>query len=239
MRFARASSWLAALAAWTGCAAAQDATPALNGYVTLGNGYWSRGLSQNDGLSVQLGVDYQHRSGWFAGVWAANVDYEVEYSYEQPREIETDLYGGYHRRGEDWSWTLMLGRYYYPHTAISYDYGELSATVGYRDRVFYSASYSDDFYGFPRSGLNQELSFALPLRGDLEIGGALGRFAIADTVVDYSHWNLGVSKLVKRVAIDLRYYDSDYEKVGWLGDPDANHYVLSVSYALHGNKPRI
>lgn len=238
MRSKLLPSVVLALAASAGTAAAQDAA-SLNGYLTLSNGYWSRGLSQNDGLSVQLGVDYQHQSGWFAGAWAANLDYAIEYSYAQPRELEVDVYGGFHQRGEDWSWTVTLGRYLYPDTAVSYDYGELSGTVGFHDRVFYTASYSDAFYGGEHSALNQELSFALPLRGDVEIGAALGRFAIASTDVDYSHWNVGVSKVVRRVVVDLRYYDSSLGWAGWLGDPDANHYVLSVSYALRGKKSRI
>jgi len=230
------SSLLACVAS---CAAyAQDGAPSLNGYVTLANGYWNRGLSQNDGLSLQLGIDYQQKRGWFVGGWAANVDYAVEKTWSQPREIEAEVYGGYHRRSENWSWTAMLGRYYYPDTAISYTWNEASATVGFRDRVYYTAAYTDQFYGIWRSSLNQELSFALPLRGDFEIGGTLGHFELASAGIDYTHWNLGVSKVVRRVVIDLRYYDSGYDYVDWFGDP-TSQYVLSVSYALRGKKSRI
>jgi len=227
-------SCIASAAAW-----AQDGAPSLNGYVTLANGYWNRGLAQNDGLSLQLGIDYQQRRGWFVGAWAANVDYETEKTWAKPRDIESEVYGGYHRRNEDWSWTLMLGRYVYPDTSISYDWTEFGGTVGFRDRVYYTASYTDQFYGFPRSSLNQELSFALPLRGDFEIGGTLGHFALASPRVEYTHWNLGVSKVVRRFVIDLRYYESGYDYVSWLGDPQGTQYVLSVSYALRGRKPRI
>lgn len=220
-------------------AAAQDAAAGVNGYLTLGNAYWSHGLSQNDGLSVQLGVDYQHTSGFFAGGWAANVDYEVEYSREQPRETVVDAYAGYHARAEQWSWTVVLGRYFYPGTAIPYDYDELGATVGFRDRVYYTAAYSPSFYAQDRSALNQELSLALPLRGDVEIGATLGRFALRGTDVEYTHWNVGVSKVVRRVVVDLRYYESGYDWTTWLGDPNANQYVISVSYALHGRRTRI
>ena len=227
------------LACAASCAAsAQDGAPSLNGYVTLANGYWSRGLSQNDGLTLQLGIDYQQERGWFVGAWAANVDYATEKSWAKPRAIESEIYGGYHRRNEEWSWTLMLGRYYYPDTAVSYTWDEFSATVGFRDRVYYTAAYTDQFYGFPRSSLNQELSFALPLRGDFEIGGTLGYLELANPHVDYTHWNLGVSKVVRRIVVDLRYYESGYDHVSWLGDP-SSRYVLSVSYALRGKKPRI
>jgi uncharacterized protein (TIGR02001 family) len=232
-----AAHWCAALAlAAAGAAGAQDTASSLNGYVTLGNGYWNHGLSQNDGLSLQLGVDYQHHTGFIAGAWAANVDYALEFSYDRPREIEADVYVGYHDRYPVWSWTVMLGRYLYPGAAINYDYDELSATVGFRDRVFYTAAYSDAYYARPRSALNQELSVVLPLRGDLELGAALGRFTVANGGVDITHFNVGVSKLVGRVALDLRYYDGNHDRLSFLGDPDANHYVLSVSYALRSRR---
>jgi uncharacterized protein (TIGR02001 family) len=220
-------------------AAAQDAAVGVNGYLTLGNGYWSHGLSQNDGFSLQLGVDYQHSSGFFTGGWAANVDYAVEYSQEQPRDVVADVYAGYHARAKDWSWTAVVGRYFYPGTAIRYDYDEVGATVGFRDRVYYTASYSPSFYAQGRSALNQELSLALPLRGDIELGATLGQFTIHDTNVDYTHWNVGVSKLIRRVVVDLRYYESGMDRTTWLGDPTANQYVISVSYALHGRRTRI
>jgi uncharacterized protein (TIGR02001 family) len=240
MRLVRVPWLLCALGlAASATAEAQDAAVGVNGYLTLGNGYWSHGLSQNDGLSVQLGVDYQHSSGFFAGGWAANVDYAIEYSQEQPRDVVVDAYAGYHARSEDWSWTVVLGRYFYPGTAIPYDYGEVGGTVGFRDRVFYTASYSPRFYAQGHAALNQELSLALPLRGDLELGATLGRFALADTDVDYTHWNIGMSKVVRRVVVDLRYYASGYDRASWLGDPNANQYVISVSYALHGKRTRI
>jgi uncharacterized protein (TIGR02001 family) len=221
-----------------GTAAAQGPVPDLNGYVTLASGYWKHGLSQNDGLSAQIGIDYQHHSGFFVGAWAANVEFEREYSTEQPRDVEANAYVGYHRRNPEWSWTLGLGRYAYPGAATQYAYDELSATVGFRDRVFYTASYSDEYGATARSSLNQELSVAFPLRGNVEIGAALGHFSVERGGPDITHWNVGVSKLVRRVAVDLRYYDGDYERTSYYGDPNANHYVLSVSYALRGNGPR-
>ena len=112
MRLARALLSSIVLAATSSAAVAQD-SPSLNGYVTLSNGYWNRGLSQNDGLSVQLGIDYQQKAGWFVGAWAANVDYAIESNWAEPRKIESEIYGGYHKRSGNWSWTAMLGRYFY------------------------------------------------------------------------------------------------------------------------------
>jgi uncharacterized protein (TIGR02001 family) len=222
-----------------GLASAQRAVPDLHGYLTLSSGYWQHGLAQNYGASLQLGIDYQHPSGFFTYARVANINLRMDYAYRAPSpDIEASAYVGYHDRGDVWSWTTSFGRYSYPDTGGRYDYDEFSASVGFRERVFYTASYSDAYYGRSISALNQEVSVAFPLRGNLEVGGALGNFKIAAGGPDITHWNVGVSKLVRRVAIDLRYYDGNYRRRSYLGDPNANHYVLSVSYAVGAKSPR-
>ena len=118
-----------------------------------------------------------------------------------------------------------------------YDYDEWSASVGFRDRVFYTASYNDEYYARGSSALNQEVSVAFPLPGNFEIGGAVGYFDIT-AGSKITHWNVGASKLVGRMAIDLRYYDGNYDWSNYLGDSYAQNYVLSVSYALKRKQRR-
>jgi uncharacterized protein (TIGR02001 family) len=232
-----APSWLTVLIALVGSvpARAQDPISELSGYVTLSSGYWKHGLSHSDGASLQLGIDYQHYAGFFAYARAMNVDYPQNLP-GQVRDIEASAYVGYHNRRDRWSWTASLGSYFYP-DAGDYDYDEVSASVGFRDRVFYTASYNDEYYAGRSSALNQEVSVAFPLPADFEVGGAMGYFDISEGP-KITHWNVGVSKLVGRTALDLRYYDGNYEWRNYLGDPDADHYVLSVSYALRGKRSR-
>lgn len=232
-----APPWVALViaVAYSAAARAQDPVSDLNGYLTLSSGYWKHGLAQSDGATLQVGVDYQHYTGFFAYARAMNVDYPQDFE-GQTRDVETSAYVGYHRRREQWSWTASVGRYWYP-GAQSYDYDEISASVGFRDRVFYTASYSDEYYARGPSSLNQEISVAFPLPGDFEVGGALGLYDISGGP-EITHWQVGVSKLVGRMALDLRYYDGNYEWRNYLGDPTADHYVLSVSYALRRNRSR-
>ena len=222
----------------TDVARAQAPESELNGYVTLSSGYWKHGLSQSDGATLQLGIDYQHYTGFFAYARAMNVEYPQNLP-GQTRDVETSAYVGYHDRGDRLSWTVSVGRYLYP-DASDYDYGEWSGSVGFRERVFYSASYNDEYYARGTSALNQEISLAFPLPANFEIGGAVGYFDISQGA-NITHWNVGASKLVGRIAIDLRYYDGNYEYRNYLGDPGANNYVLSVSSALKrkpGGAPR-
>ncbi len=229
-----APSWVALVAAFAvvGPAPAQQGVSALNGYVTLSNGYWKHGLAHTDGASLQLGIDYQHYSGFFTYARVMNVDYPQNLPY-QDRDVEAGAYVGFHERHERWSWTVSAGRYWYP-GADGYDYGEWSASVGYRDRLFYTASYADEYYVRQHSALNQEIALAFPLPKNFEVGGAVGYFDIEDGP-GIGHWNVGASKLVGRMAIDLRYYDGSYRWRSFLGDPDGQHLVLSLSYALKRN----
>jgi uncharacterized protein (TIGR02001 family) len=229
---------LAAVVAFSavGAAHAQDARSDVSGYVTLASGYWKRGLAQTDDASLQLGLDYQHHTGFFTYARAMNVDYPQNLP-DQTRNVEVTTHVGYHDRTERWSWTASVGRYFYP-DASAYDYDEASVGFGFRDRIFYSVSYIDEYYVRSSAALNQEISFAVPLRGDLEIGGTLGYFEVAEDYVDITHWNLGVSKLFRRMALDVRYYDGNYEQRNFLGDPYADRYVLSLSYALRASPGR-
>jgi hypothetical protein len=104
--------------------------------------------------------------------------------------------------------------------------------------VFYTVSYNDEYYAGGSAALSQEVSLAFPLPGDVEIGGAVGYFDVRGGGPEITHWDVGVSKLVGRMALDLRYYDGNYDWRNYLGDPDADHYVFSVSYALRGRGAR-
>lgn len=223
-----APQWVAVVAsAGAGAAHAQDALSGVSGYFTLSSGYWKHGVAQTDGASLQVGIDYQHHSGFFAYARAMNIDYPQLAFYKQ-RDVETSVYLGFHDRGQRWSWTVSAGRYWYT-DRDAYDYDEWSASVGFRDRVFYSAFYSDSYYG--SSALNQEFTLTFPLPRNFEVGGALGFLRVSGGP-DFTHFNVGASKLLGRMAVDLRYYDGDYGAYEQFGDPDADNYVLSVSYAL-------
>lgn len=217
------------------CVVAQTPTSTLRSYVTVATGYWRRGLAQNDGPTAQVGIDYDHHAGWFVGARAANVDYEAEYGRRHAREIELDAYAGYHGRGSRWTWTAMLARYAYPGAEgdydYDYDYSELGVGVGFRDRVFYNATYSDGLVP-GLTTLNHELSLAWPVPGGVEIGATVGRFDFERAPADFTHWNVGASKVWARLVFDLRYHDNDYGRATSLGDGADNGYVLSVTYAL-------
>src|SRR5690606_2924665 len=128
--------------------------------------------------------------------------------------------------------TFTLSRYTYPGARFDYDYGEVAGNVWFRDRVFVSVSYTDDLLGSGRSATNREVGVAWPLAWNLELGATVGRLRYGRAPGGaYDHWNVGVSKLAGRFAVDLRYHDSDYPYASYLG-AGAGRWVLSVSYGI-------
>jgi len=66
---------LAATLALTAIAPLASAEVSVTG--TLTSDYVFRGVSQTDSSpAIQASLDYEHESGFFAGVWASNVDFE-------------------------------------------------------------------------------------------------------------------------------------------------------------------
>ncbi len=218
----------------TPAAFAQGPDSSLSTYLTMSTDFPHRGISQTDeSASLQLGVDFQHQSGFFVGAWVSNVEYVTEISRTDPRDIELDYYGGYSWQTSDWSLAATLARYTYPGASVSYDYTELSGSMEFQQRFSYTVSYTDGLLGQDASAMNHEFGIELLLPWSTQFGASVGRFDSADVQGGaYDHWNLGISKQVHRLGLDLRYYDTDYTLVSHLGTPLHESWVFSVSYTL-------
>ncbi|MCZ6518132.1 MAG: TorF family putative porin, partial [Gammaproteobacteria bacterium] len=130
------------------------------GYATLTSDYRFRGLSQtNSDPALQLGIDFQHDSGIFAGLWGSNVDFAMDRFEEEARDVELNYYLGYHRSiGRDWAGVISVIRYAYPGASKNYDYTEISVGVNYVERLFATVAYSDDAYSLGGSATVYELA---------------------------------------------------------------------------------
>jgi len=72
--------------------------------VIVGTDYIYRGVSETDNkISWQLSLDYEHRSGFYTGIWAGKIDGDSTYvdDYEEwtyatdSGDVELDFYAGY------------------------------------------------------------------------------------------------------------------------------------------------
>jgi uncharacterized protein (TIGR02001 family) len=226
--------WAAALCLCAPASAAPRASAqSLSAYATLTTDYRKRGLSQSDGdAALQAGLDYQHPSGWFAGLWASTVGYSAEARSEQ-RDAEVEGYTGYNWRSPKWSATAAVARYAYPGAPFEYGYDEASAGFGYRQRVFVTLSYTDALLSVGPSLFGAEVTFAMPLPLGIELGGTLGH--VRSDVYSggsYTHWNAGLSRPFGPMGVDLRFYDNDAQGYALYGAPLPRRWVLSISYGF-------
>jgi uncharacterized protein (TIGR02001 family) len=232
----RAALLVAALVAMPSTVAAQSLAPLLRGYVTATSDFRDRGLSESRGQpSLQIGGDLQHRSGFFAGAWAAQIEALPYPGSETADRFKAGYYVGYTQRVARWSVTATAAHYAYPGIAVDYDYSELSGGIAYRDRIFFSASYTDDLFSSGASGWYSEFGIVLPLPYAFELGATVGRLDSSGLGLDYSHWNAGVSKsLGRRIGLDVRRYDVSRYYSNAVATTNGDAWVVSASYAFGG-----
>lgn len=201
-------------------------------HITLTSDYVYRGVSQSDeDPAVQGGFEFEHPSGFFAGVWASSVDFPNNRQRSRPRDLEIDYYAGYgFGLGAAWSASAQLTRYTYPgdDPAFDYDYSELSLSVQWSDRLAASAHLSDDLLGRSERATAWELSGRLPLTPRLDAAAGIGHFDLDRVVGDsYDYWSVGLSWLVGRFALDLTHIDTSRAATDLFGSRIAGSRVVA------------
>ena len=125
----------ATLVACTGLAQAE-----FSATTTLASDYVFRGISNTDGdPAIQGSMDYEHESGFYAGVWASNVKFRENAGEDaidtvDEASIEIDYYAGFASELENGiSWDLGALYYSYPGSekSFEYDYWEAMGALGY------------------------------------------------------------------------------------------------------------
>lgn len=206
------------------------------GYVTLTSDYRFRGLSQTDtDPALQVGIDFQHDSGIFAGLWGSNVDFPMDRFEEERRDVELNYYLGYHRSiGGDWAGVISVVRYAYPGVSENYDYTEISVGVDFIERLFATVAYTDDLYSHGGTAINYEIALQYPIIFGLELGATAGLYDISDLLDDsYKYWNIGLSKAVQRLSFDVRFHDTDSTAIRIFGDEIAGStWTFSASWTF-------
>lgn len=185
-----------------------------SGNVALTTDYVYRGISQTDeGAAIQGGFDLEHDSGFYAGVWASNLDFGDD------ADIEIDYYAGF---GGEFSnkvgYDLGVLYYSYPDSdaadagdydftevygSLSYDFGPAAVTGG--------LAYSGDFFGSTGDSLYATVDVDVPLPNDFALGLHYGNQDI-DDVDDYNEWNIGLSKSLSGFDFALTYHDTDIDE---------------------------
>lgn len=224
-----------AAALGSGLAQAQQPAPehTLTGNIGLFSQYVFRGLTQTDRKpALQGGMDYNHKSGFYAGTWGSNVSVLRDTGlYSAGGSLELDIYGGL--KGEigktDFGYDVGLLYYYYPGDAApgnkSADTLELYGALSWKwltGKLSYSLD--DKTFGVPDSRgtyyLDLTATFPIPNTKFTAIahygyqkftgnGVTCTGGSNNDDCATYKDWKLGVNySLPKDFTIGVFYTDT-------------------------------
>ena len=206
------SQGLAAIVLMTSAAVA---SAEITGTVTVTSDYDFRGVTQTaKDPALQGSIDYAHDSGFYAGIWASNVDFGDCCD----ENIEIDYYAGF-AGGEDLYWDVGIVYYSYP-GADSIDFPELYGALGYKwieGKIWYSndfANEGDSAFYYEANG-----TFELPANFGLtaHVGYSDGDYWKGS---EYTDWSVGVTYALGHFELALRWVDgSDLEDLDDLCKP--------------------
>lgn len=201
-----------------------------HGYLTAGSDYVFRGVSQaNEEPAAQAGLDYAHVSGFFAGLFAASIEYPASPFYPDLGNLELDAYLGFGRpAGRDVSWDVALIHYAWPGSGAENDYQELGFNLHYEDFARLGITASDDARSGGASGWTAELELRRALGGRFQVSATLGHYALARSGWrDYEYWDCGLSAVTGPVTFDLRYFGASGDAETLAGPDLARHRVVA------------
>lgn len=218
---------------------------ATSGNVAIYTDYSFRGISQtNRDVALQGGIDFNHDSGLFAGLWGSSANFDQNY-------LEQDFYGGYAGAIGDFSYKASATFLFYPGDQ-KYSYWEFGAFSGYDFKVL---STSLGFIGSPDylgvglgTGLYIPAGFSVPLptiscpipNGNDCISpsfDANGGYTNVEhpfvgngkSTHHYWDWNAGlVLTMPFNIRLDFRYVGTDVEDV--FGPIANDRFIFGTKY---------
>ncbi|HEV7631489.1 MAG TPA: TorF family putative porin, partial [Steroidobacteraceae bacterium] len=189
-------------------AAAGAANAGVSVTPTVVSDYDFRGISQTaEDPAFQLGLNYAHESGFYAGLWGSNVDFGLT-----DPDIEVDAFAGFTGGDAAESFGYDLGVVYYTYVSASdFNYPEIYAGIS---KGWFAAKvwYSWDFGGLSESAYYVEGNGTFPIG---ESGFAFVAHAgysggdYWDTFYGdgYFDWSAGVTKSFGNFAVALKFID--------------------------------
>jgi uncharacterized protein (TIGR02001 family) len=194
--------------------------------VALSSEYVWRGVGQTQSdPAISGGFDIGHESGFYAGTWASNVDFDDD----SDANIEIDYYAGFGGDFGDSGFSYDVGFIYYDYPGTEnedLDFTEVYAFVGY-DFLSAGVSYTIDADDADwEDGVYYQLDAGYDV-GSISLAAGVGYydFDADDVYEDYTNWYLGASTEFAGLGLDVTYHDNDVD-----GGEDT--VVLTISKSM-------
>ncbi len=190
-------------------AAGAAAQAEISSTVTATSDYDFRGITQTgQDPALQASLDYAHDSGFYAGAWASNVDFDTE------GNVEVDLYTGF-AGGETFPWDVGMVWYTYPGSdGEILDYPEFYASLGYKwieGKIWYTSN----MWGSSENAMYYEANanFELPANFGLGLHGGYSDGDFWDDNYDsYFDYSVGVTYTLGHFDLNLKWVDGSDAK---------------------------
>jgi uncharacterized protein (TIGR02001 family) len=213
-----ANAGMLALLAVSGAALSGEADPEpWNGSVTLVSDYRFRGVSQSwREPALQGHLQYDHRSGWYGGVWASTVSDNVY----PGAHFEVDYYAG-HERSFANGIGYDLGLIYYTHPGaraeeqVGSPEERFDGTVAYLDLRWrdFGIKYWYGLNGGARGSRYIEGYADFKLGAGWTLGLHAGKQTVRDDpALDYNDWRVSITKEIEKWTLGLAWSNTDADR---------------------------
>jgi len=226
----KCTHYLAALClGLTPVVAAAENTASFNWDIAAVSEYLFRSVSQTDEKpTLQGSLNWTSPVGVYVGSWASGVDFGPG----NP-QAEVDYYVGYAADiGSAVNLDVQLAHYTYP-GASELAYNELVTTTTLYDTWKIGVLYSNDIFGSDTDGWYYSLDKTWALPQDFTFSAHAGRSAFSNNAavgsLDYTDWNLGLSRSFGIATVTLAYYGTDRNGRRTYGENANSRVFLSVS----------
>jgi uncharacterized protein (TIGR02001 family) len=175
--------------------------------------YIVRGISRsNDRAALQFDLHYLNSSGFVAGLFASNTQFDPE----DRRDVELDTFLGFAwTAGSAWHGKILASHYVYPwnQSGSGYDYDEIDLDLAFQEWLDLSLVYSPDAWRYVRHrGLigvtseSAEVNLQRPVLGKLSATAGIGYSHYAGPDAGgYAYWSVGAVYVIAPVFLVLSY----------------------------------
>lgn len=208
-------------------AAAQEEKSPFSANISLVSNYLYRGISQTGAKpALQGGFDYEHSSGFYAGVWGSSISFYSDLYTETAgaagasnSSLELDTYLGFKNEfAGDFNYDVGFLRYNYPGTypagATRADTNEVYGAIGYKwITAKYSYSLGDTFATASARGTDYfEINADFPVAEGLSLEAHAGKQSfkgpnagVGPLNLSYTDYKVGVTREVGGYELGLAY----------------------------------
>ncbi|NQY62350.1 MAG: hypothetical protein HRT38_01300 [Alteromonadaceae bacterium] len=165
------------------------AVEGLSANASVTNNYLWRGVTQTtNAAAVSGGIDYEDKSGFYAGAWTSNADWAPNMSYE------LDLYGGFSNELSNGIGYDVGFIYYNYDNSANTDFSEVYANISWKFlTVGYATLIDSDSGGEFADDTYISADAAFELTSDIILGLHIGTYDFS-AGGDYIEYSVNISK---------------------------------------------